>query len=114
ANHVLVFDDPGVAAEYSKVFNESWNDKASESFTQTPLAAAPYVIVKSNALPQASITFSPHTAAYATSILDGISQRITQESAKPNGSVLFAVMQLTGSASSVYSTLSDLHAKQSF
>jgi len=114
ANHVLVFDDPGVAAEYAMVFNESWNDKASESFAQTPLAAAPYVIAKSNALPQTSITFSPHTAADATSILNGISQRITQESAKPMGSVLFAVMQLTGSASSVYSTLCNLHATQSF
>jgi hypothetical protein len=114
ANHVLVFDDAGVAANYAAVFNESWNDKASESFAQTPLAAAPYVITKTNTLPQCSITFSPHAAAYATSILDGISQRITQESTKPLGSVLFAVMQLTGSPSPVYSTLSNLHAKQSF
>ncbi|MGA3263151.1 MAG: phospholipase D-like domain-containing protein [Terracidiphilus sp.] len=112
ANHVLVFDDAGVAAEYSKVFNESWNDQASEAFAQTPLAAAPYVIPKSKTLPQTSITFSPHTSAYATAILDGISQRITQEGTKPNGSVLFAVMQLTGSASSVYSTLCKLHSEQ--
>ena len=112
ANHVLIFDDAGVASEYSKVFNESWNDKASESFAQTPLAAAPYVISKSSTLPQASITFSPHTPAYATTILDGISQRIEQEGGKPKGSVLFAVMQLTGSASSVYSTLSKLHSEQ--
>lgn len=112
ANHVLLFDDAGVAAEYSKVFNESWNDKASMAFAQTPLAAAPFTITKSGTLPQASITFSPHTSVYATSILDGISQRIEQEGTKANGSVLFAVMQLTGSASSVYSTLSNLHSQQ--
>jgi hypothetical protein len=112
ANHVILFNDAGVAAEYSTVFNESWNGKASESFAQSPLAAAPYVIAKSAALPQTSITFSPHTSAYATSILDSISQRITQEGAKPNGSVLFAVMQLTGSPSSVYSTLCKLHSDQ--
>src|ERR1035441_7820064 len=77
ANHVVVFDDAAVAGEYATVFNECWNDKASESFTKNPLAAAPYVIAKTNTLPQTSITFSPHSAAYATSILDGISQRIT-------------------------------------
>ena len=114
ANHVLVFNDASVATEYSTVFNESWNDRASMSFAQTPLAAEPYVIGKTNTLPQISITFSPHTATYATSILEGISQRITQESSKPLGSVLFAVMQLTGSPSPVYSTLSNLHATQSF
>jgi hypothetical protein len=112
ANHVLIFDDAGVAAEYSKVFNESWSDKAAESFAQTPLAAAAYVIPKSSTLPQTAITFSPHTTAYATTILDGISQRIEQEGGKPKGSVLFAVMQLTGSSSSVYSTLSKLHSEQ--
>lgn len=112
ANHVIIFNDAGVAAEYSKVFNESWNDKASESFKNNPLATAPYVIAKSATLPQTSITFSPHTPDFATTILNGITQRITQEGTKPKGSVLFAVMQLIGSPSSVYSTLCKVHTDQ--
>lgn len=112
ANHVLLFNDAGVAAEYSKVFEASWNDKASESFKNDPLATDPFVLAKSATLPQCTITFSPHTSEVANSILNGISQRITEEGAKANGSVLFAVMQLTGSSSSVYSTLCQLHADQ--
>jgi PLD-like domain len=114
ANHVLVFDDPAVAARYSDVFNESWKDKVSESFSTTALAAQPFHI-KSAATPQTTITFSPHTQADSTKILAGISARIGQESTAsgPKNSVLFAVMQLTGSQSPVYSTLTELHAKTS-
>jgi hypothetical protein len=46
-------------------------------------------------------------------ILGDISNRITQESSASHGSVLFAVMQLTGSDTPVYNTLARLHASQS-
>jgi hypothetical protein len=113
ANHVLVFNDPAVAAQYSRVFQESWNDKVSEAFSTTALAATPFPI-SSVSTPKCTITFSPHTAADATKILSGISARILQEGAKGKlkGSVLFAVMQLTGSQSPVYSTLAQVHARQ--
>ena len=52
-----------------------------------------------------SITFSPHTTADVNKILGDISSRITQGVVRPHGSVLFAVMQLTGSDTPVYNTL---------
>src|SRR5262249_30177827 len=47
-----------------------------------------------------------------TKILNGISNQITQQQSAPKGSVIFAVMQLTGSNTPVYQTLSALHASQ--
>jgi hypothetical protein len=113
ANHTVIFDDPAVAKQYSAAFNESWNDKASESFSKSALAAKPFSI-QSSKTPETTITFSPHTSQIAAGILDEISKRITQEASSANAkrSVIFAVMQLTGSKSDVYSTLKALHAKQ--
>jgi pyruvate/2-oxoglutarate dehydrogenase complex dihydrolipoamide acyltransferase (E2) component len=113
ANHVLVFDDPTVAAHYSAVFNESWNDKTSATaFQATALSTTPFTY-QSATVPNLSITFSPHTTADAATILQAIADRATAEASAPNGSVLFAVMQLTGSDTPVYNTLSALHANQS-
>lgn len=121
ANHVLVFDDANVAAEYAKVFEESWqvlsqgktpSKKAADAFSSNALATQPYAY-QSSSVPKMSITFSPHTTTDVSKILGAISNRITQEASTPHGSVLFAVMQLTGSDTPVYHTLDDLHAKQS-
>jgi hypothetical protein len=60
-----------------------------------------------------NITFSPHATPDANKILDGISNRIMQETHSAKGNVLFAVMQLTGSQSPVFKTLGALHATQS-
>lgn len=123
SNHVLVFNDAQVAAEYSKVFEEAWKDKVNESFQNSPLAAAPFIATSAR-LPKTSITFSPHTDVVAGSLLQGIVTRIGQEKSanKSLGSVLFAVMQLddtskTQSGSSakgakpnpVYTALRNLH-----
>jgi hypothetical protein len=115
ANHVLVFDDANVAAEYSKVFNESWTDKTSApAFQKSSLSTTPYSY-QSAAVPKMSITFSPHTAADASKILTAISSRITQESTAAKGSVLFAVMQLTGSKDTpTYTTLNKIYADKFF
>jgi hypothetical protein len=114
ANHVLVFDDPVVAAKYEEVFQLSWTTKTSASkFAASPLAAVSGFDFQSKLTPATHITFSPHTQADATAILDALSARIGQEAKKPAGSVLFAVMELTGSASSVYSTLTGIHKEQS-
>jgi hypothetical protein len=113
ANHVLVFDDATVATEYSKVFNESWNDKTSASaFQKSSFSTAPFSY-QSPTVPEMSITFSPHTAGDAATILGAISGRITQESTA-HGSVLFAVMQLTGSDTPVYNTLNKIYANAFF
>jgi PLD-like domain len=120
ANHVLVFDDNNVAAKYAAVFEESWqilsqfktpSAKAANAFSATALATQPFTY-QSSSVPKMSITFSPHTTADVTEILGAISNRITQESAASRGSVLFAVMQLTGSQTPVYNTLKNIHASQ--
>ena len=120
ANHVLIFDDSNVAAKYASVFQESWQilsqfksptKAAATAFSSTPLATQPYVYQSSN-VPKMSITFSPHTAADTDKILGAISNRVLQEASTPNGSVLFAVMQLTQSETPVYKTLQNIHAKQ--
>jgi PLD-like domain len=119
ANHVLVFDDANVAAEYAKVFQQSWqvlsqfktpSQGAANAFSSTPLATQPF---QSPSVPKMSITFSPHTTAIVSKILGDMSSRITQEATATNGNVLFAVMQLTGSQTPVYDTLAKLHANQS-
>jgi hypothetical protein len=121
ANHVLVFNDGNVAAQYAKVFEESWqvlskfktpSTAAANAFSSGTLATQPYTY-QSASIPKLSITFSPHTTADVDKILSGISDRIKQETSAKRGNVLFAVMQLTGSQSPVYSTLSNLHTNQS-
>jgi hypothetical protein len=121
ANHVLVFDDPGIAAEYAKVFAQSWqiltqypktSAKAAAAFSATALATAPFT-AQSASLPRMSITFSPHAKTDALKILTGLSNRINAEASSPNGSVLYAVMQLIGSDTPVYNTLKSIYQNKS-
>lgn len=119
ANHVLVFDDAGVAAEYAKVFEQSWkilkqfhtpSERAATAFSGTPLATTPYQGPAT--VPRVSITFSPHTRAEATKILAAIAARIESQASAALGNVLFAVMQLTGSETPVYQTLNTIYANK--
>jgi hypothetical protein len=113
ANHVLVFDDPDIAREYSAVFNESWNDKCSNTaFAGSSLANAPYAPAGGGS-PRMTINFSPHAPAYVTRLLGGLVARINQE-AKAKGNVLFAVMQLTGGNDQVYHALNNVHTTPIF
>jgi hypothetical protein len=118
ANHVLVIEDADVAAHYSQVFAESLSVLKSakpstafaNAFAASTLATQAFT---SASTPRLSITFSPHTQADVDTILGNICKRIQQESLAPRGNVLFAVMQLTGSTSNVYSALNNLHSNQS-
>lgn len=121
ANHVLVFNDAAVAQEYAKVFQESWqvltqfpktSKQAAGAFASTPLAAQPFKD-QSATVPKMSITFSPHTASDATTILNNISARINAETFVPKGNVLFAVMQINNSQTPVYAKLNEIHSTQS-
>jgi phosphatidylserine/phosphatidylglycerophosphate/cardiolipin synthase-like enzyme len=110
SNHVLVFNDPTIAAVYHDVFEQSWigNVKA-QAFRATTFAQQPFSIS-----PSLSITFSPHEQSYADKILENIATRIAQEENQPNGGcVLFAVMQMDNSESTVYKKLKDLHENSS-
>ncbi|WP_263417833.1 phospholipase D-like domain-containing protein [Terriglobus albidus] len=117
ANHVLVFDDPGVAQHYSDVFEQSWtllqqypnqSQAAASTFAATPLAEQPFTPT-GRRVPQMSVTFSPHTLDTTQSLLSAISDRITSEAQADKGNVIFAVMQLTGSNTPVYNTLDAIH-----
>ncbi len=116
SNHVLVFNDPQVAAAYARVFNDCWNanmwaGKTSVAFNQTSEAAAPAQF-PSAAAPQIEINFSPHQKAYAAQILNQMAARIDLEGKQNNGSVLFAVMGLEGGSGAVLPALQNIHKNQ--
>jgi len=112
SNHVLVFNDPTVAAIYAQIFQEVLDGKVNESFNATPDAARIFSFAGAG-LPQTEITFSPHPAAQAKQNLDNMAARITQEGKTSNGSVLFAVMGLDKGTGPVLPALKTLHANES-
>ena len=112
SNHVLVFDDPDVAAKYSEVFEESWNDKASAAtFVKSSLSQSAISFSSKNT-PPTDITFSPHGKAFAAANLGSLVKRIRKEfnKGKTVGSVLFAVMQIDKGTGPVFPALRTLHA----
>jgi phosphatidylserine/phosphatidylglycerophosphate/cardiolipin synthase-like enzyme len=114
SNHVLVFDEKEVAEVYAKVFNESWNDKVKKAAFQASDLATGVFTSAAHSIPPTNITFSPHSAADAAKVLDGVVKRIAAEGAKKtNGSVLFAVMQIDKGTSPVYQALNDIHQNAS-
>jgi hypothetical protein len=119
ANHVLVFDDATVAGKYSQVFEESWNDlsktKPANAFAGSALATTPFT-PQVQGISETIINFSPHSSADASKILNGIVTRVNQETGAgiANGSVIFAVMQLTGGNNNpVYDALNKIHESAS-
>jgi hypothetical protein len=117
ANHVLVFDDTGMAQHYAQVFEESWtilqkyskqSEAAASAFANEPLAEQPFV-PNGRGVPKMSITFSPHTLQTTDNLLTAISNRVQSEAKATKGNVMFAVMQLTGSNTPVYNTLNAIH-----
>jgi phosphatidylserine/phosphatidylglycerophosphate/cardiolipin synthase-like enzyme len=114
SNHVILFDGKEVAQVYLEVFNESWNDKVKKPAFQASTLATGGFTSAMPSIPPTSITFSPHSAADAARVLDGVAQRIATEGAKQTGgSVLFAVMEIDNGTSPVYQVLNDIHQNQS-
>ncbi|HTA88702.1 MAG TPA: phospholipase D-like domain-containing protein [Polyangiaceae bacterium] len=113
SNHVVVFNDPQVAAKYEEVFQAAWTGNVAEkAFLASPLSSQSFSF-SSKQTPATDVTFSPHSAAYAETVLGGMVTRIQQEGKlKSGGSVLFAVMQLTPGTGPVYPALQKLHAAQ--
>ena len=114
SNHVLVFSDPKVAATYQDVFDKSWAGGAKlKAFMATPIPAKTFAF-GSQRVPRMEITFSPHSKPDATRILDGLAARVKREGTKgkQTGSVLFAVMQVDGGTSQVWTALKALHANE--
>lgn len=113
SNHVLVFKDENVAAEYETLFQTVWDgDVKQKAFLASPLSLKAYSAPSS--VPATSITFAPHSETDATNILNKIAARIQQEGkkSKETGSVLFAVMELDNGTSPVYNVLNQVHKNQ--
>ncbi len=111
SNHVLIFNDPQVAAAYAQVFADAWNGKVSMKFNQTVEAGKPFQF-PFPAAPQIEINVSPHQPAYATKVLDNMAARIAQEGKQTKGSVLFAVMGLEGASGAVLPALQNIHGDE--
>ena len=117
ANHVLVFDDRQIAATYADVFNEAWTTGVQAGpFAQSQWATKAFTFGgQGAAVPPFSVTFSPHQAAFADEILNGLVERINAEgkvTAPPVGTVFFAVMELSGIGAAqnpVYTALNNIH-----
>ena len=112
SNHVLVFNDRAVASVYSRVFNTAWQqDVKGAAFAKSPDAAKP-ISFGSPEVPATEVAYSPHTTPVATSVLQGIADRVAQEGNTKNGSVLFAVMDLGSGSGPVFPSLEKLHTDQ--
>jgi phosphatidylserine/phosphatidylglycerophosphate/cardiolipin synthase-like enzyme len=114
SNHVLIFDDRGIAKHYSDVFHEAWNDEVNApAFKKSTFASERFDPAAAD-VPTTTITFSPHTAPFAHEVLDRIAARINAEQSSPGApaSVLFAVMGLEGADDNpVYETLKTVHTR---
>ncbi len=118
ANHVLVFDDATVAGKFSDVFEESWKDlpkaNSAAAFAASVLATTPLTPLIAG-ISKTVINYSPHSAADAARILNGLVTRVNQETVAgvANGNVIFAVMQLNGGSNPVYDALNAIHESAS-
>ena len=113
SNHVLVLDDRNVATAYAGMFDQVWSGGATaKAFSGSSWATQPHAFGPPS-LPQMQVTFSPHAPAQAKAVLQRVVDRIGAEEKRSGGSVLFAVMQLSGKANPVYDALKALHADQS-
>jgi phosphatidylserine/phosphatidylglycerophosphate/cardiolipin synthase-like enzyme len=115
ANHVIVFNDPKVAAKYSEVFEQVWTDEAKRNTFQKSELATNQFPFSSKATPRTEITFAPHPKDFAATILTDLTARIAKEGkkGKTTGSVLFAVMALNTGTGPVLPALEELHKDQS-
>lgn len=111
SNHVMVFDDPKVAAKYAEVFEESWNDGASAAkFRKSALSKSTFTFTAN--VPATDVTFSPHDQPFADGVLAAMVARIQKEGKKAKGNVLFAVMQMDKGTGPVFPALRTLHANK--
>ena len=110
SNHVILFDEPGVAKLYAGLFQQVWDEKANRAqFAQSTLAGQTFAFPAGADLPAFDVTFSPHPKPFATTRLQEIVDRCEQEAAN-KGNVFFALMELSSNAPNpVYSALTQLH-----
>ncbi len=88
ANHVLVYNDPKVAALYEEVFENSLGQDKMNVFSKADNAIQDYGFSTAK-LPDMTLRFSPHSKNVASKFFDAINKRIL--GAKSD--VLFAIMK---------------------
>jgi phosphatidylserine/phosphatidylglycerophosphate/cardiolipin synthase-like enzyme len=109
SNHVIIFNDPKVAATYAQVFELVWDtDVKAAKFANSNDAKQTFCF-SGNGVPKTEITFSPHLKAEAERNLDNIVTRMQQEKKQKDGSILFAVMGLEKGTGPVLPALKELH-----
>lgn len=118
SNHVLVFHDRAVARQYAEVFEEAFQSgAAAAAFRKLELANKTFTF-KSKQTPHTEITFSPHPAEFAETVLDDLVARVDMEGKKGKdkdktiGNVLFAVMEMGKGTGPVFPALAELHADE--
>jgi phosphatidylserine/phosphatidylglycerophosphate/cardiolipin synthase-like enzyme len=96
SNHILIYNDPAVAAFYAGIFAEAWKDQAKKAAFIKSTWSGKTFTSSGKATPKTEFHFSPHSVADAQSLLKSLVTRINQEGKKGKtvGSVLFAVMQV--------------------
>lgn len=90
ANNVMIFEDPDTAALYEKAFQQAFSDMAG--FARAPVANQ-WFDVQQSGVPPLSVSFSPHTSA------DISLGKVAKSIQDADSSVLFAIMELSGSGS---------------
>lgn len=88
ANHVLIFNNSKIAAQYEMVFEKSFGQSLMNDFKTTDEAKHDFVYTEAK-MPGMTIRFSPHATAVAQVFFELISKRIL--GAKSD--VLFAIMK---------------------
>jgi phosphatidylserine/phosphatidylglycerophosphate/cardiolipin synthase-like enzyme len=105
ANHIVVFDDPEVAAQYAKVFDVAFDgDVARKSFQDDDVAKAA-VIFTEPGMPKVVVSYAPHK--HPTFSLAPLLEAVKAA----QSSVIFAVMDLDGKGE-VLAALKTLHEKK--
>ena len=101
ANNILVFDDPDTAGWYAKVFDEVWSEKkaatSATEFAKSALVRDWTPRVDADGLPPFQLCFSPHPKPKTGSLCS--LKKVADAIDGAVSSVLFAVMELSGSGS---------------
>jgi phosphatidylserine/phosphatidylglycerophosphate/cardiolipin synthase-like enzyme len=109
ANHVVVFNQNDIAKLYSDYFQKSWiYVSKGVQFNKEPMAGKSFGF-KTPEQAAINFTFSPHKIQYASKILDDITAQIEK---KGVSSVLFSVMQMSGSGGSVMPALKSVQTRE--
>lgn len=101
ANNILTFNDPNIAGQYAQVFESVFSNM--NGFVKSPLAAKWFPFPnEGGGIPNFEVSFAPHPSPPFSMV------KVADALAAAKSSVMFAVMQLTGSGATM-TALKNLH-----